>query len=153
MCVSKCLTAAAEDPSKKCGAQTSKSGSRTSLWKVYFSLKWARSSTFTVCSLVGPFINFWIEWIEFFSIEWIEWITMAKSNDTNHSSRRTMVKNGDCCLADRSPFMSPAISSMAFVLGIFFFYFFILFFSFTPIVVSSPCMRDKKTPVSSSIKI
>ena len=28
---------AAEDPSKKCGAQTSKSGSRTSRWKVYFS--------------------------------------------------------------------------------------------------------------------
>ena len=26
---------AAEDPSKKCGAQTSKSGSRTSRWKVY----------------------------------------------------------------------------------------------------------------------
>ena len=30
-------TAAEEDPSKKCGAQTSKSGSRTSRWKVYFS--------------------------------------------------------------------------------------------------------------------
>ena len=28
---------AAEDPSEKCGAQTSKSGSRTSRWKVYFS--------------------------------------------------------------------------------------------------------------------
>ena len=28
---------AAEDPSKRCGAQTSKSGSRTSRWKVYFS--------------------------------------------------------------------------------------------------------------------
>ena len=28
---------AAEDPSKKCGAQTSKSGSRTLRWKVYFS--------------------------------------------------------------------------------------------------------------------
>ena len=26
-----------QDPSKKCGAQTSKSGSRTSWWKVYFS--------------------------------------------------------------------------------------------------------------------
>ena len=26
---------------------------------------------------MGPFINFWIEWVEFFSIEWIEWITMA----------------------------------------------------------------------------
>ena len=28
---------AAEDPSKKCGAQTSKSGSGTRRWKVYFS--------------------------------------------------------------------------------------------------------------------
>ena len=28
---------AAEDPSKKSGAQTSKNGSRTSRWKVYFS--------------------------------------------------------------------------------------------------------------------
>ena len=46
---------AAEDPSKKCGAQTSKSGSRTSRWKVYVKVSTKLDiHSFLTGSAAGP---------------------------------------------------------------------------------------------------